>query len=524
MEPLPSPTIAQNRFDSSMACSSESAFTIAHPTTVSLASVNGPSVIVNRPLRCSIRLPPRSIAPVATRVPFRKLSSMNEPISRIASALGGVAGAAASGTVCMKNFIGVLLLMRPSGTGRDRLLDAVLAIPDRRVVAALGEEVLGFEDRPDLDLGPAVERCLLEPLDRLVQAADLPDPVARDELLGLAEGAVDDRLLLRAVEADPDALRARMEAVARQHHARADELLVEAGHRIHERLVRQLAGLGPRIALHEHHHAHLDLLRSQEPGRLSTTTSNGRRLDRHDWRGLFRPSRRAGPARASRCSRRCGRPRPYAWNAWSAIRSASSASRAVDAIVSYAVTAISPSRSDQEAATRPSTRTAPTENGFLVVNITARWASGRMPLRRAWTSIVLSQCGRKRTGAGVSASAMSSSGRSTSSRPRASAKWRSSRLAAARWRSVTGTPAQLAASRSGAGPNALRYALTRWTRPSSVVAFSGPTHSSASARRSARRRSQVPEGGTRTRSTHSPRLPTNPVASSPNSLTVRGPS
>jgi hypothetical protein len=34
---------------------------------------------------------------------------------------------------------------------------------------------------------------------------------------------------------------------------------------------------------------------------------------------------------------------------------------------------------------------------------------------------------------------------------------------------------------------------------------------------------QVPEGGTRTRSIHTPRLPTNPAARSPSSLTVRGP-
>ena len=41
----------------------------------------------------------------------------------------------------------------------------------------------------------------------------------------------------------------------------------------------------------------------------------------------------------------------------------------------------------------------------------------------------------------------------------------------------------------------------RCSSPSSSEAVSGPTHSSARANRSARRRSQVPAGGTRTRST-----------------------
>ena len=53
---------------------------------------------------------------------------------------------------------------------------------------------------------------------------------------------------------------------------------------------------------------------------------------------------------------------------------------------------------------------------------------------------------------------------------------------------------------------------------------SGPTQSSASASRSARRRSHVPDGGTRTRSTHSPSVPMKPFARSPSSLTVFGPS
>src|SRR5438067_2894200 len=56
-------------------------------------------------------------------------------------------------------------------------------------------EVLGLEDRPDLDFGPAVERRALEPLDRLVDRLHAPHPVAGDELLGLGERAVGDRPL-----------------------------------------------------------------------------------------------------------------------------------------------------------------------------------------------------------------------------------------------------------------------------------------------------------------------------------------
>ena len=79
-------------------------------------------------------------------------------------------------------------------------------------------------------------------------------------------------------------------------------------------------------------------------------------------------------------------------------------------------------------------------------------------------------------------------------------------------------PAQRPISRQEAGPNARKYARTRCVRPSSSVASGGPTHASARASRSARRRSQVPEGGTRTMSTHKPRLPTNPAPISPSSF------
>ena len=51
--------------------------------------------------------------------------------------------------------------------------------------------------------------------------------------------------------------------------------------------------------------------------------------------------------------------------------------------------------------------------GSLTWKILGRCSSGRMPVRRAWTSSVASQVGRKRTGAGVSAGGSGARGRSS---------------------------------------------------------------------------------------------------------------
>ena len=75
------------------------------------------------------------------------------------------------------------------------------------------------------------------------------------------------------------------------------------------------------------------------------------------------------------------------------------------------------SRSATPLPTRPSTRNVGTDGGFFVSKTTGRYSSGRMPVRRAWTSITASHSGRKRTGAGVSAGGSGARGRSSSSRP-----------------------------------------------------------------------------------------------------------
>ena len=82
-----------------------------------------------------------------------------------------------------------------------------------------------------LELDAAVERRALEPLERLLARRALPDPEAGDQLLGLGERAVDDGAL-PALEAHARALGARVQAVAGEHHAGLDELLVVLRHRV----------------------------------------------------------------------------------------------------------------------------------------------------------------------------------------------------------------------------------------------------------------------------------------------------
>src|SRR5690606_31848892 len=107
-------------------------------------------------------------------------------------------------------------------------------------------EVLGLEHRADLDLGLLAGhriRAAPDPLERLLHRLDLPDPEAGDQLLGLGEGPVDDGLLA-AAEAHALALAARVQAVAGQHHASLDQLLVELAHLGDQLLARHHAGLG----------------------------------------------------------------------------------------------------------------------------------------------------------------------------------------------------------------------------------------------------------------------------------------
>src|SRR5580765_5887888 len=80
-------------------------------------------------------------------------------------------------------------------------------------------------DLADLE-SPAVVWCALEPLEGFVHGANLPQPVTRDELLGFGERPIDYGSLV-AVEPNPLALGARLEAPSFQHDPRLDQLLVE---------------------------------------------------------------------------------------------------------------------------------------------------------------------------------------------------------------------------------------------------------------------------------------------------------
>ena len=157
--------------------------------------------------------------------------------------------------------------------GLDRAVDVASVATCQRVALGLaahlrlalaqlgGElvaEVLGLEHRPDLDHAVIAVgvRDPLDPLDRLVERLDLPQPVARQQLLGLGERAVD-HLALAARERDADALRARMQPLAGEHHARLDQLLVELGHLREELLARHLAGFALLVRLDQDHDAHV---------------------------------------------------------------------------------------------------------------------------------------------------------------------------------------------------------------------------------------------------------------------------
>src|SRR5687768_2089357 len=110
----------------------------------------------------------------------------------------------------------------PAGSNR-LLLGAQRGVLLLEALASLVRhlEVSELEDLPDLDLA-IPERRALEPLDRLLERLALPDPVARDDLLALAERTVD-HLLLWETHARP--LGRRVQAVAREHDARLDELV-----------------------------------------------------------------------------------------------------------------------------------------------------------------------------------------------------------------------------------------------------------------------------------------------------------
>ena len=148
---------------------------------------------------------------------------------------------------------------------------------------AAGAKSSASKTLANLDVSALVRirvRAAAHPLDHLGLRPALQDPEAGDQLLGFGERTVHHRALL-AVEGDAGALRAGLQPVAGQHHARLDELLVERPHlrqllrgRHHARF-RFLRGLD------DHHETHLNLLRgSRRSARCGPAVLSTRRTGR----------------------------------------------------------------------------------------------------------------------------------------------------------------------------------------------------------------------------------------------------
>src|SRR3984957_8799754 len=144
-------------------------------------------------------------------------------------------------------------------TGLDHLvLGSLLSQPLVRLAQLRREllaEVRRVEDLAQLDLHTSAERRSLEPLDRLITRRPLPDPMARDDLLRLRERAIGDAPFA-ALEAYPRAPRGWVQALPRQHHARADELFVVLRHVSQKLRAGHLARLGLRAPGDQNHETH----------------------------------------------------------------------------------------------------------------------------------------------------------------------------------------------------------------------------------------------------------------------------
>src|SRR6266852_5931574 len=152
-----------------------------------------------------------------------------------------------------------------SVAGVSRRTGPAGASPFLGTMARAPSHAFELENLTDLE-GPALVGCTLEPLERFIDRPHLPQPVPGHELLGLRERPVDHGALL-AVEPNPLALRARVEAASLEYHPRLDQLFVELlvlRHRFWRwgsRLVTLLAFLG------HYQHTHLCLLLLQLPHR-----------------------------------------------------------------------------------------------------------------------------------------------------------------------------------------------------------------------------------------------------------------
>src|SRR5438132_2031733 len=135
------------------------------------------------------------------------------------------ASCASSSAVPMSPTTRVSPAMRRADSIRQIASIARWATPVRGSTARAPSHAFAHCDLADLE-GPSVVRRPLEPLERFVERAHLPQPVAGHELFGLRERPIDDGPLL-PLESDALSLRARREPPGTDDHAGFDELLVE---------------------------------------------------------------------------------------------------------------------------------------------------------------------------------------------------------------------------------------------------------------------------------------------------------
>src|SRR5207253_8142926 len=120
------------------------------------------------------------------------------------------------------------------------------------------------------------------------------EPEAGHKLLRLRERPVDHDPLA-AAETDASTFRARLQALAGEHHPRLHQLFVELPHGVEDLLVRKNPRLRVLVGLHDHHETHrrVSLLvggrldRPSGPGMNAASTLNVERRSARSTRGTL---------------------------------------------------------------------------------------------------------------------------------------------------------------------------------------------------------------------------------------------
>ena len=108
----------------------------------------------------------------------------------------------------------------------------------------------------NFDFCPFPKRRALDPLDRFVFRLHLPDPEARDQVLGFVERPVC-HCMLAASELDARAFRARMKSLGGKQHAGFRQLFVILPHFREKLLLWESACLCVLVGLEQNHEFHV---------------------------------------------------------------------------------------------------------------------------------------------------------------------------------------------------------------------------------------------------------------------------